>query len=198
MKIHFQSGQTILEMLIVFFIISVGLYGAVTLIFSNLNMQEQDEDRIVAMNLAREELEIAQNIRDSNWMAGALFNSGLGTDTGADCTAVPDWNGTGFPAFDFTADNILDGVINISTNPASIGMLTNNNGTPTSYWRLITFAPICANPADHLDIQVPAACTCTDPAYSAEIGIRAKADVMWDRKGKRNSLSIYSDLYDWR
>ncbi len=183
-----------MEMLVVFFIISVGLYGAVTLIFSNVKLQEQDEDHIIAMNLAREVLEMAQNVRDSNYLANTEFDSGLGTDTGTDCTAVPVWDGSASPSFDFSADSLADGKIN--RNPD--GLLTNQSGTSTRYSRLITFAPICADPADRSLTQVPTACSCTDPTYSEQIGIRAKADISWNRKGATDSISIYTDLYDWR
>jgi type II secretory pathway pseudopilin PulG len=187
-----------MEMLVVFFIISIGLYGVVTLIFSNVALQEQDLHHIIAMNLAREGLEIAQNVRDSNWLAGVDFDMGLGTDTGADCTAVPDWDGTGFPVFDFSVDDIANGVISASGNSNSLGMFTNQSGTSTAYSRLLTFAPICADPADRSLIQVSSACTCTDPTFTEKIGVRVKADMAWIRKGTASSLTIYSDLYDWR
>jgi len=183
-----------MEMLVVFFIISIGLYGAVTLIFSNVLLQEQDEDHIIAMNLAREALEITQNIRDSNWLANNDFDAGLGTDTGVDCTAKPDWEGTAFPVFDFTAETIADGRINKN----SAGMLTNQNGTSTYFSRLVTFAPICADPADRSDTQVPAGCACGGAPYTEQIGVRAMAEVAWVRKGRNQNLTIYTDLYDWR
>ncbi|MDF1496587.1 MAG: hypothetical protein P1P90_00825 [Patescibacteria group bacterium] len=191
---HFKQGQTIMEMLIVFFIISLGLYGAVTLVFSNVVLQEQDADHITAMNLAREALEITQNIRDTNWLTNVDFDTGLGTDTGTDCTAVPNWEGTSFPAFDFSVDAISSAGIN--KNPA--GMFTNQSGTSTAFARLVTFAPICADPADRSLTQVPAGCACAGGTYTEKIGIRAKADISWLRKGKTHSLTIYTDLYDWR
>lgn len=187
-----------MEMLVVFFIISVGLYGAVTLIFSNLALQEKDLQHIIAMNLARESLEIAQNVRDSNWLAGQDFDAGLGTDTGADCTAVPDWDGTSSPNFDFSVDDIASAGINRSNNPDSLGMFTHSAGTSTEYARLMTFSPICADPADRSSTQVSAVCTCTDPAFTEKIGVRIRALVSWTSKSGPLSLTIYSDLYDWR
>lgn len=194
MKHHLAPGQTIMEMLVVFFIISVGLYGAVTLIFSNVQLQEQDYDHIIAMNLARETLEIAQNVRDSNYLATLPFDEGLGTDTGSDCTAVPDWDGTGFPVFDFSINDIANGDINRTAN----GMFTNQAGTSTRFSRLITFAPICADPANRSDTQVPVGCACSGGTYTEQIGVRAKADVAWTRKGRSRNITIYTDLYDWR
>lgn len=191
-------GQTIMEMLVVFLIISMGLYAAVTLIFSNLMHQENDEDNLVAVNLAREMLELAQNKRDSNWLVSADVNDGL--HLGADCTAVPNWNGTGFPSFDFAPNSITDAgaIVNRSSLTASNGMFTNQAGTSTAYRRLMTFSMICANTADHSDIVVDASCACATAPYTDIVGMRARADVEWTRKGKKRSISVYTDQYDWR
>lgn len=194
MKMHFAPGQTLMEMLVVFFIISVGLYGAVTLIFANVQLQEQDEDHIIAMNLAREMLELAQNVRDSNYLGNLEFDAGLGTDIGTDCTAVPDWDGTTTPGFDFTINDIANGTVNTNSS----GIMTNQSGTSTRFSRLITFSPICANPADRSDTDVPAGCSCVGAPYTEQIGLRAHAHVAWTRKGRSQSLNIYTDLYDWR
>ena len=146
------------------------------------------------MNLAREMLEITQNVRDSNYLSNLEFSDGLGIDGGIDCTAVPDWDGTSFPAFDFTVDDISNGVVNQNAS----GMFTNQVGTQTKYSRLITFAPICADPTDRSSTQVPAGCSCGAAPYTEIIGVRAEAEVAWTRKGRNHSLNIYTDLYDWR
>lgn len=188
-------GQTIMEMLVVFFIISVGLYAAVALVFSNVSTQEFDADHIVAVNLARELLELAQNKRDSNWLENVAFDDGMLNLGG--CTAVPHWDGTAYPTFDFTP-NISDikAKVKQSDNPSSLYMFTHQSGTSTKYARLITFAPICAK-ADHSETSVPNACDCP-AAYPDKIGLRAKADVQWVTKGRTRKLSVYTDLYDWK
>ncbi len=190
------SGQTIMEMLVVFFIISIGLYAAVALVMSNVTTQEYDADHIVAMNMAREMLELAQNKRDSNWLEAATFDEGMLNLVGG-CTAVPHWDGTAAPYFDIAA-NISDpkAKVNQSDNLASPYMFTNQSGSSTRFARLLTFAPICAKP-DHSETSVPASCVCP-AAYPDKIGLRAKADIQWITKGRTRKLSIYTDLYDWK
>ena len=185
-----------MEMLVVFFIISIGLYAAVALVMSNVTTQEYDADHIVAMNLAREMLELAQNKRDSNWLTSAAFDDGMLSLPGG-CTAVPHWDGTDFPYFE-PASSISDAnaKVNQSNNPASQYMLTNQSGTSTRFSRLLTFAPICAKP-DHSETTVSPGCTCL-AAYPDKVGMRAKADIQWVTKGRTRKLSVYTDLYDWK
>jgi len=195
--IHYLPGQTMTEMIVVLFIISVGLYGAVTLIFSNLVLQENDADMIKAMNLAREMLEIVQNKRDSNWLASKSFSDGMLNISG--CVAVPNWNATDYPSFS-SVPNIDDplAVVKNSTDPASLGMLTNQTGTNTEFSRIISFYAICADPANLSSTFVQGTCSCSVSPYTKVIGLRAKADVKWKRKSKTKTLTVYTDIYDWR
>jgi len=186
-------GQTIMEMLLVFLIISMGLYGAVTLILSNVTHKEFDADNIVAMNMAREQLELAQNRRDANWLGDKAFDDGMLNIAGG-CTAISNWNGTAVPAFVYAASAQP---VRLSNLAVSLGMFTNQAGTATDFSRWITFAPICAKP-DHSATAVSATCTCSDPTYTDKVGMRVLSNVQWTRRGSGKSLSIYTDLYDWR
>ena len=190
-------GQTIMEMLVVFFIISVALYAAVSLIFSNLAIQEGESDNIVAINLAREMLELAQNARDSNWLVPQDFATGMLGDPSGDCQAVPVWNSTSTSSFfDFNVASIDDpkAVVKLQS---TTNILSNQSGSSTQFSRLVTFSPICAQPDDHTQTLISSSCTCSSP-YSDTIGVRVRADVKWNRKGKSKALTVYSDLYDWR
>ena len=191
-------GQTIIEMLVVLFVISVALYGVTSLIFSNLALQESDADNIQAMNLAREMLELAQNQRDSDWLAVQPFGSGMINLVGG-CSVVPRWNGTADPAFAYVSDiNQASAVVKRSSVAGMTNMFTNVSGTSTQFSRLLTFIPICAN-ADHSIITYPSgSCGCAVAPQTELIGLRAKADVRWTRKGSVKNLTIYTDLYDWR
>ncbi|MFA6099525.1 MAG: type II secretion system protein [Patescibacteria group bacterium] len=205
---HFAPGQTLVEMLIVLFIISVGLYAAVTLIFQNVTLQTQDADQTMAMNLARESLELVQDKRDSNWLDGTKpFNDGISFNPGdnTDCTAMPAWNGTIVPDpfFDF-APNVIDNArVYKSTALASAGMYTNQmTATSTDYYRLLTFIPICQDPVDPTKKSAAEGqCVCPPAglaAYTKQVGVRAKADIQWYRQGIKKNLTIYGDFYDWR
>ena len=78
-----QRGFTMLEMIIVVFLVSfslVAIYGA----FSVLILLNTDSiDRLKATYLAQEGLEIVRNIRDANWNREAPWLTGLETCTTA-------------------------------------------------------------------------------------------------------------------
>ena len=84
-------GQTLIELLITVSVVTTGLFAASALVFSNLQLSDRDADEVVAVNLAREGIELAKEMRDSNWLAGAPFDQGLAS--GRDYSAAPRWTG---------------------------------------------------------------------------------------------------------
>jgi type II secretory pathway pseudopilin PulG len=195
-RLHIASGQTLIEMLIAFFVISIGLYTAVTLVFSNLNLVERDTDAVIAVNLAREGIELAKQVRDSNWMAGNPFDAGL--HSGTSYTATPIWEATLLapstgPTFSFAATDFTDPHAQVVTtasglmaNAASEATIT---GTATLFKRLLTLHPICS---DYSVLN-----NGTDCGSLPKIGVRVESHVQWSRKGAQD-LTLYEDLYDWR
>ena len=186
-----------IELLVAFFVISVGLFSAVTLVISNLNLIERDTDEVVAVNLAREGIELAKEVRDSNWLAGNPFDSGL--YSGVSYTATPIWEGTILapstaPSFSFVATDFTDPHTQVVTTPN--GLLANAAseatiaGTPTAFRRLLTFHPLCSD----FTVQDNGS-DCT--GHGTKIAIRVESHIQWMRKTPR-SLTLYEDLYDWR
>jgi len=213
MEKRWLPGQSLVEMLIVLFVISVGLFTAVSLIISNLNLQQLDADQTMAMNVAREALELVQNKRDSNWLGGAAaFDEGILVDGAvpkADNTAVPAWDGDSVPDpfFIFAGkDTVAQARLYRSANPKAPGVFTNASvgNTATDFYRLLTFYAVCQDPDDpnKKSVSDSAACPPTTPpsatGYDRKIGLRAKADVQWNRNGRQKNLTIYGDFYDWR
>jgi Tfp pilus assembly protein PilV len=193
-----QSGQSIMELLIAFAVISVGLVAAVTLIYSNLSLVDRDSDEVVAVNLAREGAEIAKALRDANWLSGSAFNAGF--SNGSDYVGVLVWNGViSPPVFDFSgADDFTNpnAMIVRSSNPSAPDFLASANaspsftGTSTGFMRLITLHPICS---DQSILNNGATCA---PLVTS--GIRVESRIRWIRKGTQKETVIYEDLYDWR
>ena len=62
-----KQGFTLLEVLLALSVLSVGIMAAFTLALANLNTARDNYQRIRAANLAREGLELARNVRDTNW-----------------------------------------------------------------------------------------------------------------------------------
>lgn len=63
-----RSGFTLLEGIIAMTVITVGLVAGMSLAISNISTAQNNERRVVAVNLAREGVEAIRNMRDSNWL----------------------------------------------------------------------------------------------------------------------------------
>jgi Tfp pilus assembly protein PilV len=195
-------GQTIIELLIAMSVIVVGLTASAGIIFSNQRLQERSAETVTASNLAREGIELAKAVRDSNWIAGDPFDTGL--FNGTDYTAVPCMDG-GVPCtpagavlgtFDFGANTSTDAaaIVIRSSNISSPNMFvqgTGATGTNTIFRRIVTLNPICS---DYSVVLSGSSC----PGATPKIGIQVTSYVTWQmREGWRQS-SIVDTLYDWR
>ena len=182
-----------IEMIFAIAVIGIGLLAACTLVFSNLALSLRDKDEVVAINLAREGLELSKNLRDSNWLAGNAFDAGLiGSGT-------PKWNGvdSGF-SFNFPVNDFSDSRTKImfSDNAAAPKFMANYDsgvtGATSTFSRLIVFHPICNT---LLVLDPPA--TCAGSGLS-KIGVRVESHIQWSLQGRLKDTVMYDDLYDWR
>lgn len=62
------SGFTLVEVMAAVAILSIGLVGGLTVITKNMSTIYSGENRIIAANLAAEGIELARNVRDTNWL----------------------------------------------------------------------------------------------------------------------------------
>jgi prepilin-type N-terminal cleavage/methylation domain-containing protein len=61
-----QNGFTLIEMLIVVFVVGVGLVGALSFFNVNLNNQFEAKNELIASGLAQESVDLVRNIADYN------------------------------------------------------------------------------------------------------------------------------------
>lgn len=197
-------GNTLIELLVAMMVIFVGLFTAATLVYGNLALVQRDTDQVTAMNLAREGVELAKELRDSNWLAGKNFDDGMFNPVDVtDYTGTPHWYGNDAPSFQFAANNLGDGdaavlALSDQTTPdfyANQTLQPPIAGTPTPFQRLITFHPICGD-ATHV-IDSGSDCNAVQPG-TPKIGVRVESHVTRTRKGKQYDTTIFTDLYDWR
>jgi Tfp pilus assembly protein PilV len=196
MKHSFAPGQSLVELLVALFVIIVGLTAVTNIIFSNARVQSDSADRVVAANLAREAVELAKAVRDSNWVAGGSTAFDTGLADGTDYTGVPRMDGGVFIDFDFAPNALTDDEATLwqSTNPASPGLFvqgTGASGSTTLFRRLVTFAPICD---DGSILTSGDACTGGNP----KIGMRVTAITQWTNRTGTHQSIVEDDLYDWR
>ena len=72
LELKFSDGFTLIEVMAAVAVLSIGLIGGLTAITKNLSIISGGEDRIIAANLAAEGIELVRNVRDTNWLQGAV------------------------------------------------------------------------------------------------------------------------------
>jgi len=75
------KGFTMIEIIVVLFVVSIGIVGVMSLIVQNIKSQSYDKNTLIASQLAQEGIELIRGVRDSNWKANRSFATNL---TGGD------------------------------------------------------------------------------------------------------------------
>ena len=77
MKNQQLKGFTLIEIITVLFVVSLGLIGVLSLIIQNIQSQSINRRSIIAYQLAQEGIELVRKTRDSNWANGDIWNKNL-------------------------------------------------------------------------------------------------------------------------
>jgi len=72
-----KSGFTIIEVIVILFVMSMGLIGVLSLIVQNIQSQSYNKSNLIAYQLAQEGVELIRKVRDSNWRAGLPYDDKL-------------------------------------------------------------------------------------------------------------------------
>jgi len=72
-----QKGFTIVEIITVLFVISLGLVGVLSIIVQNISSQSFNKTGIIAYQLAQEGIELVRHTRDTNFKELSDFDDGL-------------------------------------------------------------------------------------------------------------------------
>jgi prepilin-type N-terminal cleavage/methylation domain-containing protein len=124
---NFRQGFTLIEMLVVIFVLGVGLIGAMSFFSINLNNQFEAKNELIAANLAQEGADLVRNIRDYNQLKGLAWNNNL--DTGTVCLFI-DFNSLA----SHVCSNVGTGDVCIDANSRYYQCV---NGTATAFKRNI-------------------------------------------------------------
>lgn len=169
-----RGGQGLIETMVAIGIFITGMISSVALIIGSLAAGQQSSDQIVASNLAWEGIEVVKNIRDSNYLAGAAWNTGL---TGADTSAIAIWDDAANTwTINFSPSALTDAA---AVMYRSAGIYKQSTTTPpgqaTNFSRLITL----------------------DPNGTVNMLI-VRSQVLWTEKGASRTTTAETRLYDWR
>lgn len=75
-----KKGFTLIEVITVLFVISLGMIGVLSLIAQNIQSQSLNKNTLVAYQLAQEGVELIRQVRDTNWLKGEDWKKNLGTE----------------------------------------------------------------------------------------------------------------------
>lgn len=76
-KTKFKAGFSLVEIMTVLFIVSLGMVSVLTLIVQNIQGQNVNKGALIAYQLSQEGIELVRRTRDSNWLAGQAWNTNL-------------------------------------------------------------------------------------------------------------------------
>lgn len=74
-----NNGFSMLEIIAVLFVISMGLIGPLSLIIQNIQIQYINKNNLIASQLAQEGLELVRKKRDDNWLDTNAFYIDIAT-----------------------------------------------------------------------------------------------------------------------
>lgn len=195
-----RSGQSLLEAVIAIGVILVSTISATTVIVSTIGLGQASENRIVAVNLAREGIEIVRGVRDSNWQKRSQNETN--SFTGG---VIYAWNDSNLAAPTTLADSTTPVAGNnfISNYSASKGMFLDvaSGGDYKVYTTGAVYYQKCAG-------------SCTASPYSRTITVQYKTEtpagftaaipyllvtsrIDWNNHGAK-TYSAIERLYDWR
>ena len=82
-----QKGFSLIEIAFSIAIITIGLISVISLFTANIKSEIKNRNKLIAVYLANESIEIVRQQRDNNWFAGDLWVTNIPT---GDVTVVPD------------------------------------------------------------------------------------------------------------
>ncbi|MGB0757704.1 MAG: type IV pilus modification PilV family protein [Patescibacteria group bacterium] len=196
-KFFTQTGQGLLEALIAISVVAVGVTGVMSLAGNTLTATNISSQELLAINLAREGVELITNIRDSNYLDDtATWDTGLNSG-GTNDDGIIEYNtGTQTWSIDFLSANTT-----FANNETTMYWDTNNllyvqgavegpGWTATPYKRRVEVNRICSE--DPTDFEEGATCVGTT------IGYRILSEVQWTQRDNTRTVSVEKRLFNWR
>lgn len=169
MKKYFNnSGMSILEIVIVIMIITLGMVGVSSLVIQNIQAQYINKNILIASSLAQEGLELVRNVRDENWL---ITDNGWDQDILGDGTYAIDYRGRS--SINESVNLISDSGARLYINGDGFYIHNSIGGEATDFYRMIT----ATSQDGYLDIK------CT---------------IRWNEGGRNHDYTAETYLYDWR
>lgn len=172
-KLKTREGFTLIETIMAMGVIVVGLVGSLLLLAASSARASILKDRVIAAHLAEEGIEVARNIRDTNWLKNFDWRANL-----------PD-TAVGIVDYDSQA---------IDTSDGSEGRRCLNwNG---SFYRHAAGPGYACSTSFKRRIELR---TLNETIAGQSVDyLEVKSVVEWREKGQNQVLNVIDHLYDWK
>lgn len=198
-----RRGQGLLEVLISFAILGLGLGASLSLIIATGVESRRTEIRSLATNLGREGIEFIRSLRDTNWLQGDPFDTGFAnTGDPVDTDGIVEFDpAAGGWALNMVSDPppsadagdaliaLLDGVYRQKAGGVA-------GGSATAFGRVVSIRSICATGAGVETIVNRTDCTALPG--TTEVGEVVQVTVRSIDRGKVFTEVLEERLYDWK
>ncbi|MFA5131430.1 MAG: prepilin-type N-terminal cleavage/methylation domain-containing protein [Patescibacteria group bacterium] len=175
-----KKAFTLIEVITVLFIVSIGMIGVLSLIVQNIASQSLNKNTLVAYQLAQEGIELIREVRDTNWRQTPRLNwrTNLAaghyymdyTDTVPTLALTPNCTGCILPDPGFSIASMY-GNLYLSSD----GTYVDNpfpSPAATNYYRIITLS-------------------------DSDSGMLVVAHIYWTDHDRVYEYSLETMLYDW-
>ncbi|MFZ4631737.1 MAG: type IV pilus modification PilV family protein [Patescibacteria group bacterium] len=164
-----KSAFTLVEVITVLLVISIGMTGVMSLIVQNIKSQSINKNTLVAYQLAQEGIELIRKVRDTNWLTG---------------TGAGKWK-KNLSAGNYYMD--YESTIPVSATTKASGRLSQDDdgmyySDPISDLPEGFFSRI-------INISYP---------NGSDKNMLVRSNVYWTDRGKNYSYSLEAELYDWK
>lgn len=189
------NGFSLLGVTVAVGILSAGILATTSVMARTENAVGLSRERLVAIGLAREGLELVQAKRDSNWFDQAAGTPGVTSWVSEVCDDPPATDD-----FMFTIESVPG-----STPPLVVLDPTAANYDPKLYLQQTTNRFThdnngTANEETLYSREIHVDCTFANPADPAteDARIEARAIVSWSSRGEDREVELKTRFYDWR
>ena len=162
---------SLLEIIVVLMIISVGLLGVLNLMVSSSRAQNSNRETLIAYNLAQEALELVRNVRDTNWREGAAWNLNITGSPSGEKYKVDFRHFQPVPI-----NNIKEATLQMSSSSNQWFYIHDASSSDSIFRRMITIT--------------------ADDASSSSSTVSCLVE--WNDRGDTRRFELQTELYDWR
>ena len=188
-------------------IILLALLGLLSLSSFNYRSSRETFNRNIAIDLAREGIELVRNVRDGNWLAGCPDFNKPGICFAWNTGLCENANIKFIPIFDIKINkwNLQKTEADFKTCVADKTCLMNKTdlgvyspqvaGEATRFYRLLEINPICK---DQAECGGDGVCQNGDKCLGEQIGTQVLSFVRWQETTTMRNAKLEERLYNWR